>query len=500
MADPIAATAKATRQPAADFELVVGLEIHLQLATASKMFCACSADYAAAPPNSLTCPVCLGLPGALPVPNARAVALAMRMGQALGCQVQPYTWFERKNYHYPDLPKGYQISQYQRPLCRDGLLAIEDPEGGGTIQVRIERLHMEEDTAKLAHAAAGTLVDLNRAGVPLVEIVTRPDLRSPEAAAATVDALRQLVRWVGVSSGLMAAGALRVDVNCSLRPAGAEALGAKVEIKNLNTTAAVRAALRHERERQAERLASGRPIAQETRGWSEERNRTLAQRSKEEAHDYRYFPEPDLPPLVLQAAEIAASLAALPELPGPRRARLGRDFGLRAEEAALLSRDRPTADYFEAVAAAAGSAAGLAAAWITGPLFGLQNARGLESEAIFDRIPPAHLAELLRLVESRAVTNQVAKAILERMLDSGERAAAIVEREQLGQIGDAAALEATVREVIQGNPKAVADYRAGKETAFGFLMGGVMRATRGQADPELARRLLADALGRTDAG
>lgn len=516
--------------PTDPFELVIGLETHVQLLTASKMFCACAADADTAPPNTRTCPVCLGLPGALPVPNAHAVALAARAGLALGCTVHATTWFERKNYHYPDLPKGYQISQYARPLCTGGALDTGAAGEGRGARVQIERLHLEEDTARLAHAAGETRVDFNRAGIPLVEIVTRPDLRSPEDAAAFVETLRHLLRWIGVSTAAMAAGALRVDVNCSVRRIGDPVLGTKVEVKNLNSIAAVRAALVYERRRQIAEIAAGRPVAHETRGWDEAAGRTVAQRGKEQAHDYRYFPEPDLPPLVLPAAWLAEQRAALPELPAARRARLIAAHGLRPDDARLLTRDRATADYFEAAVAARVPATGhtatgaatttpvtpmaaatdaaaapataatasTVAAWITGPFFGALNARGLDVEGARAAVPPAHLAELVALADGGAITPAVARRVLDEMVDGGLDARHIVARDGLAQIGDDAALRDIAAAVVAANPKAVADYRAGKATSLGFLIGGVMKATRGQANPDAARRSILDAIGRAE--
>jgi aspartyl-tRNA(Asn)/glutamyl-tRNA(Gln) amidotransferase subunit B len=487
-----------------DYELVIGLETHVQLLTASKMFCGCAADYEGAAPNTRTCPVCLGLPGTLPVPNARAVELAARAALALGCTIHPATRFERKNYHYPDLPKGYQITQFTRPLATDGEVEIDGPgDGPGdgpAVRVRIERLHSEEDTGKLSHVPGGALIDFNRAGVPLVEIVTRPDLRTPEEAGAYVDTLRRLLRWIGVSTAVMAAGALRVDVNCSIRRRGAPELGTKVEIKNLNSIAAVRAALAYERRRQVALVAAGQPVAQETRGWLEDAGRTVSQRSKEQAHDYRYFPDPDLPPLVLGAAWIDGVRASLPELPAARRVRMGADHGLRADEARLLTRDRPTADYAEAAFAAHGGPARTVAQWITGPLFGLMNGQGLELPALAERIPPDHLADLVTLIDDGAITAQVGKTVLEGMLESGEDARTIVQREGRGQISEDAALTEIARAVIAAHPKAVADYRGGKQATLAFLIGGMMKATRGQADPEVARRVLLDALASEQPG
>lgn len=481
----------ATDNPAG-YELVIGLETHVQLATASKMFCACAARSEGAAPNSLCCPTCLGLPGALPVPNGQAVALAVRLGLALGCTIHEATRFERKNYFYPDLPKGYQISQYRRPLCTDGALPL-GPASEPRL-VRIERLHLEEDTGSLEHGDHASRIDFNRSGLPLVEIVTRPDLRTPDEAALYVETLRQLLRWLGVSSGRMADGALRVDVNCSLRPAGQEALGTKVEVKNLNTIAAVRESLVYEQARQSRLLAAGQPVRHETRGWLEDEGRTVGQRSKEQAADYRYFPEPDLPPLVLPAGLRIGAASELPELPWRRRDRFEADLGLRPDEARLLTRNRATADYFELALQAWHEAPRSLAGWMVGPFFALLNAAGLEVEAAAGTVPPEALAELAGLVESRRINSATGKDLLGRMLASGERAPDIVAREGLERVDDETQLAAWVAAAVAANPKAVADWRSGKAGVEGFLVGAVMKASRGKADAARVRALMAAAV------
>ena len=482
----------ATDTPADGYELVIGLETHVQLATASKMFCACAASVADAEPNSRCCPTCLGMPGALPTVNGQAVALAVRLGLALGSTLHEATLFERKNYFYPDLPKGYQISQYRRPLCRGGALPL-GPEAAGR-QVRIERLHLEEDTGKLEHGERSSLIDFNRSGIPLVEIVTRPDLRAPDEAALYLETLRQLLRWLGVSTGRMADGALRVDVNCSLRPAGSDRLGTKVEVKNLNSIAAVRDALTYERARQARLLAAGEPIRHETRGWLEDAGRTVSQRGKELAADYRYFPEPDLPPLVLPPGLVDAARAALPELPWRRQSRFEDRLGLRPDEARLLTRNAATADYFEQALAGWSGAPRTLAGWMVGPFFALLNAADMEVEAAGRRLPPDALAELVGLVEARRIHASTGKELLARMLDGGERAADIVAREGLAQVDDRDRLALWVDEALAANPKAVADWRAGKVGVLGFLVGAVMKASRGQADAAEVKTLMEAAL------
>lgn len=476
-----------------DWELVIGLETHIQLLTRSKMFCACAADYEGAEPNTHVCPVCLGLPGTLPVPNAEAVAQTVRLGLALGCQVHTDTHWDRKNYHYPDLPKGYQITQHHAPLCSGGEVEVDDGAGGRRL-VRLERAHLEEDTGKLSHLGDATWVDYNRAGVPLLEVVTLPDLRSPDEAKAYVEALRWVLRWLGVSTGNMESGALRVDVNVSVRRSGDAALGTKVELKNLNSLAAVKSALEFERERLIALVSAGQPVAQETRGWQEAAGRTVSQRTKESAHDYRYFPEPDLPPLAVGADWVAELQAAQPELPWARRDRFAHHYGLTPDSARLLTRDRETADYFEAAVAAYGGAAAELAPWVVGALFGLMNAANQDMAAAAVTVPPTHLAALLKLVDAGTLSGSAAKEVLAAMHATGKPAEAIVEREGLGLITDHAALTAVIAEVVAANPRAVADYQSGKANAVAFLVGGVMKATRGQADPNLAKALLVAAL------
>ncbi len=486
-----------------EFEVVVGIETHVQILTRSKMFCACSADVAGAEPNTLTCPVCLGLPGALPTPNGAAIAAGVTTGLALGADVHPRTWFERKNYHYPDLAKGYQISQYEAPLCTGGAIEVVLPDGDRR-RIGLERLHLEEDTAKLVHDADATLIDFNRSGLPLMEIVSRPDLRSGDEARAYLEALRQLLRWLGVSTGNMEDGALRADVNVSVRRRGDTALGTKVEVKNLNSFAAAKAAVEHEAVRLAELAARGEPIAQGTRGWDERARASFAMRTKETADDYRYFPEPDLPPLVLDPAWIAARRAALPELPAARRAHLSTAWHLADAEARVLSRDRATADFaVAALTAAVGPAATegdatarAVAAWITGPLFALANAEPALGDGWTQRVAPDALAELERLVADGQLNRQQAKDVLAEMWSSGERAPAIVAARGLSQLSGADELARIVEAVLDAHPKPLADWRSGKASASAFLLGQVMRASGGRANAAAARAVLDAALDR----
>lgn len=478
------------------FEAVIGLEVHVHPITRAKMFCGCSADYAGASPNTHVCPVCLGLPGVLPVINEEAIRLIVRTGLALNCGIAPFSKFDRKNYPYPDLMKGYQVSQYDLPLCRGGWLEAEAD--GEPFRAGVTRVHMEEDTARLLHrtdAATGegySLIDVNRSGAPLMEIVGEPDLRSPEQARAFLVELRAILRAIGASRANMEEGDFRCDANVSLRPRGAEALGVKVEIKNMNSFRAVHDALRFEIGRQAAILEAGGTVKQETRGWDQERRETAAQRSKEEADDYRYFPEPDLPPLALGDAFVEGVRAELPELPAARRRRY-RALGLSAFEAATLAEARDRSDFADAVAAALPPpperAAKLAANWTLGEVAHWSNEH---DGAELDRFPlaPAALAELIALAGDGTITGQAAGEVFARMLAEGGSAAAIVEREGLARVEAGDELAAVARAVIAANAKAAADYRAGKKAAIKRLLGGVMRETRGRASPADAQRLL----------
>ncbi len=468
-----------------DYEIVIGLECHVQLLTQSKMFCGCATDYDGSPPNTRVCPVCLGLPGALPVINRKAVEYTVTTGLALHCDIASYAKFDRKNYHYPDLPKGYQVSQYDLPLTRNGYLDIEVD--GAARRIGITRVHLEEDTGKNTHVGAVSLIDYNRSGVPLMEIVTEPDLRTPEEARQFATRLRQTLRWIGVSTGDMEAGALRVDANVSVRPRGAAELGVKTEIKNVNSLRAVKLALEYEAARQIEVLRQGGRISQETRGWVEAEGRTVSQRSKEFADDYRYFPEPDLPPLTLSPVVVEAIRARLPELPEARKRRFVRQYGLSDYDADVLTPSQAVADYYEAAVVAHGNPK-LVANWVSGEVFRLMRARGLDIDAL--PISPSRLAELLKLVDDQSIGIPVAKLVLEEMFDNGQSAGDIVRAKGLTQISDSGQLRAVAAQVIAANPKAVADYHGGKPTAIKFLVGQVMRATQGQANPVVAGEML----------
>lgn len=479
-----------------DFETVIGLEVHVQLTTKSKMFCGCSTGYAGAEPNTHVCPVCLGMPGVLPVINERAIEFITMTGLALHCEVASFSKFDRKNYPYPDLMKGYQISQYDLPVCQHGWLDIQVP-GEEPRRIGITRVHMEEDTARLLHrvdAATGegySLIDVNRSGTPLMEIVSEPDMRTPAEAREYLVRLRQILRYIGVSDANMEEGNFRCDANVSLRPVGATTLGTKVEIKNMNSFRAVHDALVFEQGRQAEVLRAGGSVPQETRGWVDERAVTVSQRSKEEAHDYRYFPEPDLPPLRLSREWVQQIAARLPELPAKRKERL-LALGLSEDEAVTLTESRERAEYYDATRAALGDiprGPKLAANWVLGEALRWSNANGKDLESL--PITPGQLAELIGMVEEGAITSQVAKEVFEAMAASGKSAREIVEERGLGAISGADELTEIVRRIIAANEKAVADYRAGKEASLKFLLGQVMRETKGRATPQVAQSLIA---------
>ena len=479
------------------YEVVIGLEIHVQLLTASKMFCGCAVVFGA-PPNTLVCPVCLGLPGSLPALNRKAVELGLRTALALDCTVHPVSRFHRKNYYYPDLPKNYQITQYQYtvhpPLATDGVLLL-DPDGPR--RIRIRRVHLEEDTGRLVHLeregrVIASLIDYNRSGVPLMEIVTEPDLRSPNEARRFLGRLRAVLQTIGVSSGHMEEGTLRCDANVSLRPPGAD-LGIRTEVKNMNSLRAVERALAFEVARQGRLLDAGERVVQETRHWDERRALTFASRFKEEAQDYRYFPEPDLVPVAVDPAAMDAARAAMPELPDARRRRYMDRFGLSPYDAELVTSSAGMAAFFEGTVARYPHPK-IVSNWLTGDLAAYLNAEDKEIEDL--PVTPAYFTELLELLDRGTISGRTAKEVLGEMLAGGERPGSIVERRGLVQIGDAAALGPVVERILADHPGPVADYRAGKGQALTFLVGQVMRATRGRANPELVHRLLKERLRR----
>jgi aspartyl-tRNA(Asn)/glutamyl-tRNA(Gln) amidotransferase subunit B len=481
------------------YEAIIGLEVHVQLRTRSKMFCACANAYGA-PPNTHTCPVCLGLPGALPVLNGEAVRMGLTLGLALGARIQPRSTFYRKQYFYPDLPKGYQITQGPVALVEGGSLEVPgDPEvrgAAGPLTVRLERAHLEEDAGKSSHdlRPGASLVDLNRAGVPLLEIVGAPDLRSPQEASDCLKALHRLVVFLGLCDGSLEEGSFRCDANVSLRRRGETAFGTRVEVKNLNSFRFVKQALAFEMDRQAALLDGGGAVAQETRGWDAAAGETRPQRSKEAAMDYRYFPEPDLPPLVVTEAEVAAARAALPELPEARRARWQAAHGLGAEEALTLLQEPAFAAYFEALAAACGSGKA-AATWMLGEVSRTLNERGGGLGAF--PLAPEVLAGLIRLVEARQISFGTAKDQVFPALLAGEGSAeAIVAARGLAQVSDRGAIEALVGGVLAAHPEPVAQFKAGKTALKGFLVGQVLKAGGGKVDPQVVNEVLAEALAK----
>ncbi len=476
------------------FEAVIGLEIHAQLHTRTKIFCACSTDFGARP-NSQVCPVCLGLPGALPVLNRQAVDFAIKAALALGCTVQRESIFARKNYFYPDLPKGYQISQYDQPLATGGVLEYES--GGAAYRVGIHRVHMEEDAGKSLHegfpdSSRYTYLDYNRSGVPLIEIVSEPDMRSAAQAAEFFSQLRDTLVWIGVNDGNMEEGSLRCDANVSVRPVGQAAFGTKAEVKNVNSFRYLEKAIEYEIVRQTELLDSGGRVVQETRLWDSAAGRTHAMRSKEEAHDYRYFPEPDLPPVLVDDARVERVRQTMPELPEARRRRFVAQYAIPDYDAGVLTQSAELADYFEAVAAAVNPKA--ASNWVMGELLRTMKERNVTMAEV--GLEPAALAGLSALIEKGTISSSIAKDVFAKMYGSGRSADEIVTADGLAQIGDADALAAIVRDVVAAHGDAVAQYRAGKTQTFGFLVGQVMKGSGGKANPKLANQLLRVELDR----
>jgi len=474
------------------YRSTIGLEVHVQLDTRSKMFCACSTAYGA-PPNTQVCPVCLGYPGAMPSANAEAIRLTVMAGLMLGCEIPAFSKFDRKSYFYPDMPKNYQISQYDRPLCVGGGLDVQV--GGASRRIGLTRIHLEEDVAKSMHFSAASGVDFNRAGVPLMEIVTKPDIETPDEAMAFLQALKQVLLYAGVSRCDLEKGNLRCDVNCSLRPEGQAELGTKAELKNLNTFKGVYHALGYEIGRQREVLASGGRVSQETRRWDMDSGVTYPMRSKEEAHDYRYFPEPDLTEIALAREQVEAWRAALPERPQQRRERLVREYGLPEYDAGVLAADKAVGDFFEAAARLAPNAKAVSN-WIMTDVLRLLSEREVPVDAL--PLTPEALAGLVRLVEERTINMPTAKTVFAMLVERGGDPARIVREQNLGQVSDAAALEKLVDDAIAANPKSVADYRAGKVAAAKFLVGQVMRLSKGRADPQRVGDRIEARLQKTD--
>lgn len=482
------------------YEAVIGLEVHAQLKTQSKIFCRCSTQFGA-PANTQVCPICLGMPGVLPVLNKRAVEFAVKMGLATRCRIAERSIFARKNYFYPDLPKGYQISQYEEPLCEAGYLEIA-LESGEKKRISIERIHLEEDAGKSVHAeeyvaANETLVDLNRCGVPLIEIVSGPDIRTPQEAALYVAQIRQLVRYLDICDGNMEEGSLRCDANVSVRPGGSRELGIKTELKNMNSFRHVERALAFEISRQTKILAAGGTIEQQTLLWDESSKSAVPMRSKEFAHDYRYFPEPDLVPLEIDAAWLEKIRRELPELPAKRYQRFQQEYGLPAYDASVLTEERPLADYFEAVARDCEDKK-MASNWVMGEVLRVLKTRKDDIGAF--PVSPQNLAELLNLIHSGMVSGSLAKTVFDEMYRSGKSAREIVAEKELVQISDSAAIEKIVGETLEAHPAEVARLQAGEQKLVGFFVGQVMRATQGKANPKVVNEILRKMLQAQQAG
>ena len=485
-----------------EYEAVIGLEVHSQLLTKSKMFCSCGAGYQDARPNTMACEICMGMPGVLPVINRRAVELVIATGLALDCSISRHTKFDRKNYPYPDLMKGYQISQYDQPIATNGYLVIEVDSREESIGVT--RVHLEEDVAKLVHRIepAGesySLLDINRAGVPLMEIVSEPHMRTPEEARSYLTTLHSLLRYIGVSTANMEEGSFRCDANISIRPRGSEELGTKVEVKNMNSFRSVYNALKYETERQTRLAQEDLPITQETRGWMEDRGVTVAQRSKEYASDYRYFPDPDLPPMSIDPSWVEEVRTGLPELPQGRKTRFVEQYGLPGYDASVLTASRSTADFFESVMSVrplTGEVqqrfAKTVSNWMLGELMRLLNVTGGNLEDT--KLRPRYFVELLELIEAGTLSTGMARDVFEEMFKTGEPPSLIAEEAGMVQISDANAVQLAVEKVITCNPKPVADYLGGKESALRFLVGQVMKFTKGKANPQMAATLVKEKL------
>ncbi len=469
------------------YEAVIGLEVHSQLLTQSKIFCGCSTEFGAAP-NTHVCPVCSGMPGVLPVFNRRVLELAIRMGLAAHCKVAPRSIFDRKNYFYPDLPKGYQISQYETPLCLGGYIDLPGDGGdGGPVRVRLVRIHLEEDAGKNIHAPDCSLVDFNRSGVPLMEIVSEPDLRTPEQAGAYLRELRSMLRYLEVSDGNMEEGSFRCDANVSVRPRGESKLGVKTEVKNMNSFRHVEHAIAYEIERQAEAIEAGERIIQETRLWDPDRGVTRSMRSKEHAHDYRYFPEPDLPPLIVPPDLVEQIKVEMPELPASRRARYTAEMGLTPYEAQVLTAERDVSDYFEAVIPGLNNRKA-AANWVMTEVLRAVHESG---RSLAEAAPaPAEVGTLLKMVEGAAISLNAAKTAFAAMCKSGKGAQATVAELGLLQVSDEGAIAAACEQVIAAEPGKVAEYRAGRDKLFGFFVGQVMKAMGGKANPKIINEVL----------
>ena len=479
-----------------DYEVVIGCEVHVELKTKTKIFCSCPTDFGGEP-NTHVCPVCLGLPGTLPVLNKKVLEYAIKAGLALNCEIAQFSKFDRKNYFYPDLTKAYQISQFDLPICKNGYIDIET--GKGEKRIGITRIHMEEDAGKLVHqgntitTSAGSLVDYNRAGVPLIEIVSEPDMRSAEEVLEFLSSLKAIIEYTGVSDARMEQGSLRCDVNLSLRPAGQIAFGTRAEIKNLNSFRSVERVIQYEINRQTDILESGGKVIQETRTWDESKGRTYSLRSKEDSDEYRYFPEPDLPPVIVMEDYIEKLRAELPEMPKEKRQRMIDKDGLPEYDAGIITASKALVDFYDAVHTYYGDAKKISN-WIMGELLAKVNAEGIELDAL--KIQPEQMAALLKLVDSGEISGKIAKKVFAEMFETGKNPDDIIKEQGLKQISDETELKTMIEQVAETNPKSVEDYKAGKTKALGFLVGQIMKQSRGQANPAVINRLLVDKLNK----
>ena len=477
-----------------DYEVVIGCEVHVELKTKTKIFCSCPTDFGGEP-NTHVCPVCLGLPGTLPVLNKKVLEYAIKAGLALNCEIAQFSKFDRKNYFYPDLTKAYQISQFDLPICKNGYIDIETDRGKK--RIGITRIHMEEDAGKLVHqgntitTSAGSLVDYNRAGVPLIEIVSEPDMRSAEEVVEFLNSLKAIIEYTGVSDARMEQGSLRCDVNLSLRPVGQIAFGTRAEIKNLNSFRSVERVIQYEINRQADILESGGKVIQETRTWDEGKGRTYSLRSKEDSDEYRYFPEPDLPPVIVMEDYIEKLRAELPEMPKEKRRRMIEKDGLPEYDAGIITASKALVDFYDAVHTHYGDAKKISN-WIMGELLAKVNAEGIELNVL--KIQPEQMAALLKLVDSGEISGKIAKKVFAEMFETGNNPGDIIKKQGLMQISDETALKTMIEQVVETNPKSVEDYKAGKTKALGFLVGQIMKQSRGQANPAVINRLLVEKL------
>lgn len=475
-----------------DYEIVIGLEIHAELSTKSKIYCSCTTEFGGEP-NTHCCPICTGMPGVLPVLNKKVVEYAVRAGIATNCTIAGFSKQDRKNYFYPDLPKAYQVSQYDLPLCKNGFVHIEA--GGESKKIGITRIHIEEDAGKLMHDEwdTGSLVDYNRCGVPLIEIVSEPDMRSAEEVKVFLEKIKSILQYIDVSDCKMQEGSLRVDINLSVRPRGLKEFGTRTEMKNLNSFRAIVRAIEGEARRQINELESGGVVVQETRRWDDNKGISYAMRSKEEAHDYRYFPEPDLVPIVVDREWIERIKGSLPELPEARRKRYMEEFGLPEYDASILTASKALADFFEEAVSKSKNAKAVSN-WIMGDLMRILKDRDMEAEDV--PFPAEYLARLVSLIEKGTISGTIAKKVFEKMFDTKKEPETIVREEGLEVVSDEGALAAIVKKILANNPQSVADYKGGKEKAFGFLVGQTMKETRGKANPQLINKLLKEELDK----